>query len=415
MTAPVASAGLWHNRSFVTYWLGQALSTLGDAFAVVAMPLLMLHATSSVVKMGLMTVASQSGILVASVASGVLVDRFDRRRLMIFCDAARALLWFAVPLTFRLAGPQIWLLYVVAVLSSCLGNTFRVVSFTAIPSLVGREQIARANGALQATFALMNLAGPILSGLLCQRFGPVTALTINAGSFVVSVVSIVFVTLRRTAPMGANAPGAVRLSDLVAGIRFIARDPVLRAMASLFAFGALVVGGYRDVVIYYVKHELHRTDGDVGTLFGLASAGGVLGGLFAAPLRRRLGFGACWLGGWFLFGAALALGGAIGSFGAMCAFGAMLGFAEIVRMVNGASFLQEVTPDHLLGRMNSALWTLPSVLLPAGTALATLLAARIGAARTVGLVGAACMALAFVGLFTPVRTASSARPPVLPG
>src|SRR5213080_3076483 len=97
--APVAPAlpthhgashrGLWRNHSFTIFWAGQTLSALGDAVALIALPLLVLQATGSVVQMGLVTGANGLGQFVAGLFSGPIVDRVDRRRLMIGCDLFR--------------------------------------------------------------------------------------------------------------------------------------------------------------------------------------------------------------------------------------------------------------------------------------------------------------------------------------
>src|SRR5690242_7882314 len=120
---PARGRRLTRNRAFNIFWAGQTLSSLGDAVAIIALPLLILQATGSVVQMGLVTGMGGVGQLVAGLFSGVLVDRADRRRLMIVCDVARMLLLASIPAVWALAGPQLWLIYVVvfpvAALSAC--------------------------------------------------------------------------------------------------------------------------------------------------------------------------------------------------------------------------------------------------------------------------------------------------------
>src|SRR5260370_37198208 len=91
-------ARLWRNRDFNIFWLGQTLSVFGDAFATIAIPLLVLRATGSVVVMGLVTAVFGVAQVVTGLFAGWLADRLDRRRLMIFCDILRTLLYFSIPL-----------------------------------------------------------------------------------------------------------------------------------------------------------------------------------------------------------------------------------------------------------------------------------------------------------------------------
>src|SRR5437763_12096556 len=102
-----AGSRLWHNTHFNIFWFGQLLSALGDAFAMLAMPLLVLQATGSVAQMGLVTGTFGIAQLLAGIFAGALVDKVDRRRLMILCDLGRLLVYAMVPLGWLLAGPQI--------------------------------------------------------------------------------------------------------------------------------------------------------------------------------------------------------------------------------------------------------------------------------------------------------------------
>src|SRR4051794_6934484 len=126
-------------RSFNIFWIGQALSGLGDAFAMVAFPLLILEASGSVVNMGLLTGAFGLSQLLIGPFSGLIVDRVDRRWLMIWCDLARFLLYGAIPLIWWFSGPATWLLFVVAILGGGLGNLFQVSYITAVANLVKKE------------------------------------------------------------------------------------------------------------------------------------------------------------------------------------------------------------------------------------------------------------------------------------
>ena len=110
------------------------------------MPLLVLQATGSVAQMGLVTGTFGVGQLVSGIFSGPLIDRVDRRRLMVLCDLGRTLLYGSIPLVWLMFGPQMWLIYVVAGLGALLGNTFQVGSITAVANLVKKSQLTEANG-----------------------------------------------------------------------------------------------------------------------------------------------------------------------------------------------------------------------------------------------------------------------------
>src|SRR5262245_10944998 len=117
-------ASFWRKPSFLLFWGGQSLSNLGDAFALVALPLLVLQTTGSITQLGLITATSGVGRLLAGVVAGLVVDRVDRRKFMIVCDASRLILYGSIPCAWLLAGPQLWLVYVVAALGAIIGMGF---------------------------------------------------------------------------------------------------------------------------------------------------------------------------------------------------------------------------------------------------------------------------------------------------
>jgi MFS family permease len=396
----VSERSLWRNRDFNVYWAGQALSVLGDSFSMVATPLLVLQATGSVTQMGLLTATIGVGNILAGLFSGVLVDRFDRRLLMIACDTARTLLWALVPLVWWRFGPQLWLLFVCGLLGALLGNTFQVACITAVANLAERDQITEANGRLQATFAAMMCVGPMLSGFICHRYGPVVAIGVDSLSFLASALSLLFVRL----PRGERpTESAQPLAELLAGARFLFGHPVLRSVAILLAGTNLALGARNDLIIFHVKRTMLLTDDDVGALFAIAAVGAIAGGLMAPTLRRRFGFAACWLGGGFLLGLALAVSGLAPSLLALGVLGVGMAFADAVRGINSMSFRQEVTPDHLLGRVTSAFWCVINVTGPIGAAATTALCDRAGSGPALATVGVASFALTGLGLFTAIR------------
>src|SRR5690348_15189439 len=135
-TTPLASVPLRLNRAFLLFWAGQTVSYAGSAMAAIALPLLVLQTTGSVVQMGLVTAIFAGGSLLAGVVSGLLVDRFDRRGFMIVCDAASAVFYGAVPLYWWFFGAHIALLYLVAAPLGFFAIATSVATTALLPRLV---------------------------------------------------------------------------------------------------------------------------------------------------------------------------------------------------------------------------------------------------------------------------------------
>jgi MFS family permease len=412
----LARAPLWRDRSFGTYWVAQTLSAAGNAFAYLAVPLLVLEATGSVAQMGLLTAVAGAASVIAGVFGGVLVDRYDRRRLMIVADLVRLVLFGLVPLVW-LVSPQVWLLFVVLPICAAAGMLFQVAAVTAVRNLVDADRITEANGRLQATFAVTAVLGPLLAGVVSARFGPAVAIAVNAASFALSAVGLRLIRLRGpraadTAPVARERP----LAEFLAGARFLWRQPVLRALTVLLSVFIFLTYGFTDVLIYHVTHDLGGTEGTVGAVLGLAALGTVAGALLVAPLRRRRGFGATWIGAHAVCGFAVAGVGVATTVPTVTALTAVYLCCLSVGGICSMSLRQEITPDHLLGRVTSAFWSTHYALGPAGAAILTWAAGRYGVPAVALVAGVGCLLVAVGGLFTPIRRAGAepaSAPPAL--
>ena len=400
-------ARLWRNRGFNVFWAGQSLSALGDSFALLALPLLVFEATGSVVQMGLVTGTFGIGEIVSGLVSGVIVDRVDRRRLMILCDVLRLILYGSIPLVWLLAGPQLWLIYVVVGCGAALGMTFQVAFMTALVNLVDRDQLSDANARVSASASLAFVFGPVLAGILSARIGPTASVAVDALSFGVSALTLTWIRLRRasavrTIERGHASPRRT-LIEFMEGIRFLAGQPTLRAVMLLLAGLSFVMAGMMDLFIFHLKNDLHQSDSAVGLVIGLAGIGGVGGGLIAPMLRRRFGFGASWLGGWVLTSVSCVLIGIVPSLWLIVMGAVGYIFGDMLSGTNSVTLRQELTPDHLLGRVTATVWTITGVASPIGAAALTLLAGRVGGAEAITIGGLFFVALTIFGFFTPAR------------
>jgi predicted MFS family arabinose efflux permease len=402
-TAPIPHApppALNRDRNFVTYWFGQSLGALGDSIATISLPLLVLQTTGSVAQMGVITAILGVGRLVASFGAGVLVDRVDRRRLMMICTLLSAALFATIPLTWWLAGPHLWLLYAVSGPIAAVGMVQLVTSSTAVVNLVEREQLMDANGRLQVTISLSFIAGPVLAGLISAAFSPAGAILGESIAYIGAFTTLLFVRLR---PSRDAAPQGQGIGAALAGMRFIFREPTLRWVIPLRAIVLGMLAGGLDLFIFRIRHDLHQGSSTVGIVFGLASLGGIGAGIIAPRLRRRFGFGFVFLGGLFIEGIVFVGFGVANS----VIFAALLGisfvFSDTLSIIASMSLRQQMTPDALLGRVTATYQMLIEVGSPIGAALTTALAARAGAGPVMMGMGLCVLVMASVGSLTPAR------------
>ena len=392
-------------RDFAVFWAAQTLSVLGDSFALIALPLLVLEATGSVARMGLLTAVGGAASVLAAVFAGAVVDRVDRRRLLITCDLARMVLYGLIPLVWAF-GPHIWVLYAVLPVCEAVGMFFSVGYVTVVRALVGTAQLTEANGRLNSTAAAAGVLGPLCAGLVAAWTGPEAAVAVDAASFAVSAACLAVVRLApRPADDGPASPRDSLWQDLRTGVAFLRRHPVLRSLTVLlFVFGFLTLG-LSDLLIYHLKHDLGHDDGAVGTVLAVGALGTIAGSLLVARVRRRLGFGPTWIGSVAVGGLAVAGIGAASTVPVVAVltvvFLACVGMAGTCSM----SLRQEITPEPLLGRVTSAYGTLTDAAAPAGAAALTWAAERQGTTAVALVAGGGCVLIAAAALLTPVRRA----------
>lgn len=409
------AVALRRNRDLRNLLISQSLSALGDAFALVAIPLLVLHATHSVAQMGLVTGLGGVASIITGVFSGVIIDRFDRRILLIICDLARCVLFAAIPVVW-LFTPQLWLIYVVMALAAAFSMIFDVGYVTVVPAIVAEGQITDANGLLFAAQAITSVAGPALAGLVSGLWGPSAAVGVDAASFLVSAAGLMLIRLRSTAPVpGEAAVGAQRsgggrrlLQDLLEGVRFLWHEPVLRALTVALTIVLFFTTGLNDLIVYDVEHGLHHSDGAVGAVMAAGTVGTFLGSAFVARVRRRAGFGGAWIGGTALGGLAISGLGVAGNLPVLAVLAAAAQMCIAVGGIASMSLRQEITPGHLLGRVTAAFWTVHNALGPVGAALLTAAAAGHGAGPILVGSGLAVTLTTLAAIVSPIGRADRA-------
>lgn len=393
---------LARNRQFTIFWIAQSIGALGDSFTIVALPLLIYQATHSVAQMGLITGTIGIGRFLTTFFAGVVADNVDRRRMLIIANTIVFLLYGSIPVVWFLIGPAIFYLYIVVAIASINFMFLQVGYVAAIPMVVDSDQIISANSRLQGSIALTFVLGPLLAGVISASVGPVWAVGANGVTGLVGAMCLTLIHFSQAANREQSSAES-GLKAYTEGMRYLFSIPVLRTVAILDFFFFLILAGALDLYIFHIKHDLGQNDTVVGLILGLASIGGIAGSIAAPILRRKLGFGWLWLGGFALDGVFIALIGVASHILALIILSVVFMFCDILVSISSLSLRQEVTPNHLLGRVSSAFYTFTTGPAPIGAPLLTLLSAHIGVPKTLAIAGSFVVLLAVIGVFTPAR------------
>jgi MFS family permease len=363
---------LWY-RDFRLLWIGQTTSRLGSSVTSVALPLVAVATLkASTLQVALLSAAAWLPWLLIGLPAGAWVDRLPRRPVMVTCDLVSMLLFLSIPVTAWLGALTIQQLLAVAVGGGAASVFFQTAYQTYLPWLLTSDRVPEGNAKLQGSESAAQVAGPGAAGLIAQLSGAVTALVLDAASFLLSAMCLLTIRVRERSGSLNRRTGTLR-QEIGDGIRFVARDPYLRVLTVFGAAANIGLTGYQAILVVFLVRDVGVSPGAVGGLIAVTSLGGVIGAALATPLTRRFGTAH----GLLLCGMAATPFGLLipltspGPRLALVAIGGMLISTGVVagNVIKG-SFRQTYTPHQLLGRVTASM-QLPNLgAIPLGALLA---------------------------------------------
>jgi MFS family permease len=355
-------------RAFVYIWSAQLVSTIGDALTSLAAGIIVYRLTGSALSVGLMLMATAVPALVFGLIAGVVVDRYDRKRIMIAADLLRAAVVVTIP--FLVNVHVIWL-YVAVMVSASITQFFTPANDSVLPEIAPEEELGAANSIMAIAQFGSTAVGFSLAGLLASSHSIEVVFWIDSATFVFSAFMI---SLVRIAPLVVEELTTVRemIRNLTFGAKFIAGTPILRSL-NLVKSPILVAFGMQNVLLLpFAISALHATEFEYGLQEGLTSVGFVVGSLLMARFSDRLREGQWLVLSWTgmgLFGIAYSLSSSVWLAIALISLSGMLNAPSFVagRLIN-----QRHTPREMRGRVFSTSGVFSTVLFLVGMGLAGL-------------------------------------------
>lgn len=399
---------LWRNPDFVKLWAAQTVSKIGThitATALAATAVIVLKADAR--QMGVLGAMGGLPVLALSLLAGVWVDRLRRRPILIWTDLARGLILATLPLAALFNALQMEHLYLVALLVGGLTVFFNVADASYLPALLPREQLIEGNGKLGASESLAEIAGPALAGTLVQWLTAPFAIVIDSLTYIFSAITVSLIRQPEPPPMPA-LPHQNIWSEMAEGLRVIAQNPILRALAGTRAtmefFGQFIGTVYWLLLV----REWGLAPAWVGLSVGLGGVGALIGTLLAEPITRRVGVGRAMIGAFLFIGSLIwivpvARGSQAFLIGLVLVLQLVGDSAWPIYFINNTSLRQAIIPQNLLGRANASLDFLAHGIAPLGALAAGTLGTLIGL-RLTWLIGGVGVTLACLWLIlSPVR------------
>jgi MFS family permease len=383
---------LWHNRDYLLLWFGQTISSIGSGVSELAFPLLMLAVTHSPAQSGFASALRTLPYFIFTLPGGALIDRWNRKRVMILCDAGRAISMASIPVALVLGHLTLVQLYIVSLLEGSLYVFFDLAETASLPRVVSQEQLPAAISQNQVTFGITNLLGPPLGGVL-YTLGRAVPFLVDAISYLVSVISLLFI---KTKFQMERVVATRKLrTEIVEGMKWLWRQPLLRVMAFLNSGWSALGFGFSLMVIVIAQGQ-HLSPTFIGTLFAIGGVSSILGASIAPLIQNRFRYGQAIIGLWWWYVLVWLLAAFVHTPIALGAIVACFFLVDSIYNIVQFSYRLALIPDELQGRVNSAFRLISHSLRPVGLALTGVLMQSIGIMQTALVFAIVLLVLALI-------------------
>jgi MFS family permease len=359
------------NRNFSRIWSGQLVSQIGDKFYAIALAVWIVEKTGSPALMATLLIASIVPGLIIGPFAGALVDRWNRKTVMIAADLVRAIGVAGIAFLSSVGILAVWEVVTAAAVISIASAFFSPALSASLPGVVGDEKLSEANSLSQLGGGITNVLGPACGALVLGFLGYPAVYAVNAVSFVVSGC---LVALSRVPSHGSRASGSTLTASVAEGARYVRKTrgvPAVLAVVILVHFG---VGGLSVALPFLAKSLNGSGARNLGYLEALLGVGMIAGSIAVSRMSKVIKKGR-------LYAVLAALGAALCAAGVLetaniagiipfLACSAVIGAAIAAAASSWTTLLQQGTPDALRGRIFGISTTLGNASLPLGMALA---------------------------------------------
>ena len=385
------------SRNFRRFLFASTILTVGSFMQQTAQGWLVLELTDSEASLGLAGAVAGFPTLFLAAFAGVLVDRLDRKRLLVAGNIANAVFALVLAVLVTTGVVQYWHVLVVALFAGTALTIQMPAAQAVLSSTVDRTAIGNAVALNSAQYNMLRIVAPAVAGLFIAAGSLALGFWVNA--MAMAVVAFLNATLRIPAERSAEIIRPALLTELKDGIQFVAANRVLATVVLLPGVPALLVLNYLTFFPIYARDILGVGAGGYGLLTGAIGVGAVVGALSIAAFRPSGGSGRLVLGGLAIVGVALATFALSRSLPLSMIALAFLGMFQVSFYSTSNTLIQVLVPPRLRGRVLS-LYLLTSIgLIPIGNLVAGAIAEQVGVEPVLATGGLITVAIAALVAF----------------
>ncbi len=349
---------LAQNGSFGALWMGQLVSLFGDRVHQIALVFLVLGITNSALAAALTFVAATLPNMVLGPVAGVLVDRWDQKRVMVVSDLLRAAIVLAVPVA---ADANVLFVYPLVFLLTSISIFFRPARTAVIPRIVREDELVAANSAIWLGDSIADVLGYPLATLFVTMVGSSLAVAfwLDAASYLASAMLIVTMAIPPVVHATVAALPGIRgiREDLSSGWRFLREEPVLFANTLQAVAGQFAIGITIGLMAIYARDalvsDLMGPQARYGFIEAAIGIGNLIGGFAIGLVGSRIARGRTIIVGYVAYGACIVGLALTGNVSVALGLALGMGAANMVFVIPTQTLFMERTPEDMIGRVIS--------------------------------------------------------------
>ncbi|SDQ80196.1 Major Facilitator Superfamily protein [Virgibacillus subterraneus] len=380
---------------------GNLISFFGDQIYLIALPLIVLALTGSPLSMGIVAALERLPIIIQPF-TGVLADRFNRKRILMVCDLGRFVTIGLLGLLHMMNSLYIWEVYAGALLVGVLTQVYNTSQFASVPKLVQKKDLQLVNSINTGIFQTAVFIAPGLGGIIISIFNPGVGLLINSISFFIGF--LIVLSLKIDSPdRNENTRGSKIFADIKEGFVFVLKQkPILYTnIAMLFSiFGTTL---FLTMLVIHLKSSVELDTVHIGYLLSIGGVAAVGGALVTNLLKR-----------YFSYRRILFLSGTIGGISIIVfSFSDTFMWLALMNAVGTISaaimspcivtIRQTLSPDHLLGRVQATSRFMTWILMPVAALAAGIIAEQFGTEITILVGGIIATIASFIYLHPSLK------------
>jgi MFS family permease len=391
-------------RNFNLFFFGQIVSVIGSWMQSTAQSWLVLQITNSPFKLGLLSAVQFLPALFFSLYAGVVIDKFSKRKILIFTQSALTILAFILGLLVKFHIVQYYQILLIGFLTGIVNTIDMPARQSFYVELVHKEHLMNAISLNSSAFNLARIIGPGISGILIGLVGYEWSFFLNAISFIPVIVALFFIVERTKRPSKFSLKELENVNrDIKSGLSYIMKIPIILIIFALFIVVNVFGLNFNVLVPTLAKQVFHLDATEYGFLMSLMGLGALTGSLFLAVVSYKGVKHFYLFGGAFMLGVTLLLTGLIKNLYVVSLLTTLSGFFMVMFLNTANTLIQMETDEQFRGRVMSIYSLIFLGFTPFGALFTGTLAEKVSVDFTYALVGTIVLVSVVIIYFSTYR------------